>query len=246
MPKPAIAKPAVAQHVLVTGANRGVGLEFVQQLLARGDRVVATCRHPGKATALNALAGDHPGRLHVLPLDVASAKSRSELVRELPLVCESLSDMPFDLLINNAGVLHSGERFGHLSEAYLDDSFRINASGPLLLTEALAPHLREGAAVVNISSILGSIASTERFGTPSYNISKAAQNMATRLLAHALAERRIVAIAMHPGWVQTDMGGDGAQISPRDSVAGMLRVIDTLGTADSGGFFDWNGGSLPW
>jgi NAD(P)-dependent dehydrogenase (short-subunit alcohol dehydrogenase family) len=233
-------------HALVTGANRGIGLEFVRQLLARGDRVVATCRHPGKATALNTLAGDYPGRLHLLPLDVANAKSRAELVRELPLVCESLSEHPIDLLINNAGVLHSGERFGHLSEAHLDDSFRINASGPLLLTEALAPHLADGATIVNISSMLGSIANTTRFGTPSYNISKAAQNMATRLIAHALAERRIIAIALHPGWVQTDMGGDGAQIAPQDSVAGMLRTIDAATFEQSGEFFDWTGERVAW
>jgi NAD(P)-dependent dehydrogenase (short-subunit alcohol dehydrogenase family) len=238
--------PHASRHVLVTGANRGIGLEFVRQLLARGDRVVATCRHPGKATALNTLAGEHPGRLHVLPLDVASAKSRAGLMHELPLVCASLVDTPFDLMINNAGVLHSGERFSQLSEAHLDDSFRINASGPLLLTEALTPHLADGATVVNLSSVLGSIANTTRFGTPSYNISKAAQNMATRLLAHALTERRIVAIAMHPGWVQTEMGGDGAQIATHDSVAGMLRTIDGLTIVDSGEFFDWTGARVAW
>ncbi|MCC7249789.1 MAG: SDR family oxidoreductase [Lysobacter sp.] len=236
----------MSRHVLVTGANRGIGLEFVRQLLARGDRVVAACRHPGKATALNALAGEFPGRLHALPLNVTDAKSRAELVRELPLVCESLQERPFDLLINNAGVLHSGERFGHLSEAHLEDSFRVNASGPLLLTEALAPHLADGATVANLSSMLGSIANTQRFGTPSYNISKAAQNMATRLLAHALSDRRIVVVALHPGWVQTDMGGDGAQIAPKDSVAGLLRTIDALTPAQSGGFFDWNGATMAW
>ncbi|HSR66161.1 MAG TPA: SDR family NAD(P)-dependent oxidoreductase, partial [Xanthomonadaceae bacterium] len=107
------------RHSLVTGANRGLGLEFTRQLLARGDHVVATARHPGRATALNALAGEHPGRLNVLPLDVASGRSRNELVHELPLV---LGDAPLDLLVNNAGVLHSGERWGHLDEAILEDS----------------------------------------------------------------------------------------------------------------------------
>ncbi|TXH68184.1 MAG: SDR family oxidoreductase [Lysobacteraceae bacterium] len=231
----------MSRHCLVTGANRGIGLEFARQLLSRGDRVVATCRHPGKATALNTLAGEYPGRLRVLPLDVADAKSRAELTRELPLVCAHI-----DLLINNAGVLHSGERFGHLSAAYLDDSFRTNTAGPLLLTEALAPFLAEGAVVANLSSILGSIASTERFGTPSYNISKAAQNMATRLLAHALREKHIIAVALHPGWVQTDMGGDGAQITPVESVGGLLQVIDGLSEEDTGRYLDWRGHALPW
>jgi NAD(P)-dependent dehydrogenase (short-subunit alcohol dehydrogenase family) len=231
----------MAKHCLVTGANRGIGLEFVRQLLARGDRVVAACRHPGKAAALNTLTGEYPGRLRVLPLDVASEKSRAELVRELPLVCERI-----DLLVNNAGVLHSGERFGHLSAALLDDSFRTNASGPLLLTEALAPTLSDGATVANLSSTLGSIASTGQFGTPSYNISKAAQNMATVLLAHALRDRGIKVVALHPGWVQTEMGGDGAQIPTTESVAGLLRVIDGLSLDDSGRFLDWRGEAMPW
>ena len=232
------------RHALVTGANRGLGLEFVRQLLARGDRVVATCRHPGKATALNALAGEHPGRLHVLPLDVADPRAITELQRELALLADD--DERLDLLVNGAGVLHSGERFGRVGAANLDDSFRTNAMGPFLLTQALAPRLADGARVANITSQLGSIANTARFGTPSYNISKAAQNMATALLAAALRERGVVVVALHPGWVQTDMGGAGATVTPSDSVAGLLRVIDKSKASDSGRFLDWRGESLPW
>ena len=230
--------------VLVTGGNRGIGLAFVRQLLARGDRVVATCRQPGKATALNALAGEHPGRLRVLPLDVAEAKSRAELLRELPLVLGD--DGRLDLLVNNAGVLHSGERFGHVEQPVLEDSLRTNAVGPFLLAQALAPLLADGAKLANISSQLGSIANTHRFGTPSYDISKAAQNMASVLLARALAERGIVVLALHPGWVQTEMGGAGAQVAPVDAVAGLLRVIDAATPAQSGTFVDWRGDALPW
>ena len=229
---------------LVTGANRGLGLEFVRQLLARGDRVVATCRHPGKATALNTLAGEHPGRLHVLPLDVADPRAIAELQRELLLLADDSDRL--DLLVNGAGVLHSGERFGSVSAVNLDDSFRTNAMGPFLLTQALAPRLADGARVANITSQLGSIANTTRFGTPSYDISKAAQNMATALLAAALRERGILVVALHPGWVQTDMGGSGANVTPADSVAGLLRVIGGLKPADSGRFLDWRGQSLPW
>ena len=229
---------------LVTGANRGLGLEFVRQLLARGDRVVATCRHPGKATALNALAGEHPGRLHVLPLDVADPRAIAELQRELLLLADD-GDLN-DLLVNSAGVLHSGERFGSVSAVNLDDSFRTNAMGPFLLTQALATRLGDGARVANITSQLGSIANTTRFGTPSYDISKAAQNMATALLAAALRERGILVVALHPGWVRTDMGGAGATVTPEQSVTGLLRVIDGLKAADSGRFLDWRGQSLPW
>ena len=244
----------MARTALVTGANRGIGLEFVRQLLARGDQVVATCRHPGKAAALNSLAGEHPGRLHVLPLDVADAKSRAALVHDLPLVLgghpheepEHGTPGRIDLLVNNAGVLHSGERFGHVEQAMLEDSLRTNAVGPFLLAQALAPLLADGARIANISSQLGSIANTTRFGTPSYDISKAAQNMASVLLARALAERGIAVLALHPGWVQTEMGGAGAQVAPVDAVAGLLRVIDAATPAQSGTFLDWRGQPLPW
>jgi len=229
---------------VVTGANRGLGLELVRQLLDRGDHVVATCREPGHATALNALAGEHPGRLHVLPLDVAEARSRAAFAGELPLVLGKGGRI--DLLVNNAGVLHSGERFGQLGEAHLEHSFRVNAVGPLLLVQALEPLLADGGRVANLSSQLGSIAGCTRFGTPSYNISKAAQNMATVLLSHALAGRGIVVVALHPGWVQTDMGGEQATESPDESAAGLLGVIDRLGTGDSGRFLDWRGQALPW
>jgi NAD(P)-dependent dehydrogenase (short-subunit alcohol dehydrogenase family) len=233
------------RHCLVTGANRGLGLEFTRQLLARGDRVVATCRHPGKATALNALAGQYPGRLHVLPLDVSDPKSIAALVHELPLLDDG-DGAGLDLLVNCAGVLHSGERFGGVAAATLEDSFRTNAMGPLLLTQALAPRLADNARVANLSSVLGSIASVARFGTPSYNLSKAAQNMATALLAQALQPRGIVVLALHPGWARTDMGGADATVAVADAVAGLLRVIDQATARDSGGFRDWRGATLPW
>ena len=234
----------VFRHALVTGANRGLGLELVRQLLAAGSHVVAACRHPGKATALNTLAGEYPGRLHVLPLDVAEPKTHAELARELPLVLGDEGRL--DLLVNNAGVLHSGERFGHLTATNLDDSFRTNAAGPLLLTQALAPLLADGAKVVNLSSRLGSVGLTTRFGTPSYNISKAALNMATALMARALADRGIAVIALSPGWVRTDMGGADAELEPAQAMAGLLRMAQSPGPDDSGRFVDWQGDAVPW
>ena len=232
------------RNVLVTGANRGLGLALVRQVLARGERVVATCRQPGKATALNALAGEYPGRLHVLPLDVAEPKSRAELVRELPLVLGEAGRI--ELLLNNAGVLHAGERFGHLDQAQLEDSLRINAVGPFLLAEALAPHLADGAKVANLSSVMGSIATRVEFRSPGYCASKAAQNMLNVQLARALAPRGIVVLALHPGWVRTDMGGEAAELAPDEAAAGLLRVIDGAGPAESGQFLDWRGQSVPW
>ena len=231
------------RNCLISGANRGIGLEFTRQLLARGEHVIAACRHPGKATALNALAGEHPGRLHVLPLDVADPKSRASLVHDLPLV---LGDDRLDLLVNNAGVLHSGERFGHVEAAILEDSFRTNAIGPFLLAQALAPLLNDGARIANLSSVMASIASRGEFRSPSYCASKAAQNMLTVQLAQAVAARDIVVLALHPGWVQTEMGGEHATVPTADAVRGLLQVVDGATPAQSGSFLDWRGRALPW
>ena len=231
------------RNCLVTGANRGLGLEFVRQLLARGDRVIAACRHPGKASALNLLAGEHPGRLRVVPLDVAEPRSHATLARELPLL---IDDHPLDLLINNAGVLRGGERFGTVQASDLETSFRTHALGPFLLVQTLFPQLADGGTVANISSEIGSIGLRQEFRTPSYAIGKAAQNMATTLLAQALKVRGIKVVALHPGWVCTDMGGASAQLTPRESVAGLLQVTDGLQAHDSGSFRDWQGLSLPW
>src|SRR5690606_25062300 len=137
-----------------------------------------------------------------------------------------------------AGFLRSGERFGRLDPGVVAGSFRVNGLGPRMLTEALAPMLADGARVANISSVLGSIGSLRRFGTPSYDISKAAQNMVTALLARALAGRGIVGLALHPGRAQTDMGGDNATVPVADSVAELLRVTDSAGPVESGAFRD--------
>jgi NAD(P)-dependent dehydrogenase (short-subunit alcohol dehydrogenase family) len=231
------------QRVLVTGSNRGIGLEFVRQLLARGDRVYAACRHPGRALALTELAGAHPGHLNVLPLEADKERSIAELVRETTALTDSL-----DVLINNAGMLVSGERFGTLTAKPLSDTFATNVIGPVLLTQALAPLLEKGqqAKVLNLTSELGSIADAETFGTPSYSISKAALNMATRQLAAALRERGVTVICAHPGWVKTDMGGAGATLTPQASVAGLLKVLDAAKPANAGTFYEYSGKKLRW
>ncbi len=228
-------------HALVTGANRGLGLEFVRQLLARGQRVIATCRQPGRALELTRLAGTYPGHLIVLPLTLPEPRSIADLAREV----EAL-DLHIDLLINNAGLMHRGDRFGTLDLDGLRDTFSANAAGPLLLTQALTPSLVDHAKVVNLSSRLGSIACTEAWRTPSYAISKAALNMVNKLLSIALAEQGVIVLAISPGWVRTDMGGADAMLTPADSVAGMLRVIDALTAADNGRFLDHLGTTVAW
>lgn len=230
-------------RVLVTGANRGLGLEFCRQYLSRGAEVLAACRKPASATALRELLALHPGRLRVLPLELADERTILELARELDRTGDAL-----DRLINNAGVLVSGERFGAVSAEALVQSFRVNAAGPFLLAQALAGALARGVCprAVSISSSLGSITATQRFGTPSYAISKAALNMATRQLALALEPLGVLCFALSPGWVRTDMGGPEAELSVEESVSAMIDFLERAGAEAAGGFFDRHGSPLAW
>jgi len=235
--------PPARRRVLVTGASRGLGLEFVRQLLARGDAVLAACRRPGEAATLAALAGEHPERLQVRALELTDPASRAALLDDIAANWGAI-----DLLSNNAGVLASGERFGQLDAATFRTAFETNTLAPLLLAEAATPLLAKGRApaVAWLSSVLGSIASTQSFYTPSYAVSKAALNMAARLAAIPLAEQGIRSVALHPGWVKTDMGGPSAPLEAPESVAGLLRVIDTLPADARGDFIDYRGETLPW
>jgi NAD(P)-dependent dehydrogenase (short-subunit alcohol dehydrogenase family) len=231
------------RRYLVTGANRGLGLEFVRQLLARGERVIGTARAPGHALELSELAAAHPGHLNVLPLDLTRPASIHELVREAGMLVDGL-----DGLINNAGVLHAGERLGQLDPDHFEASFRTNALGPLLLAEACTDLLGRGRrpVIANVSSELGSIAHTHAFRSPSYAMGKAAQNMATRQLAAALAADGISVVALHPGWVRTAMGGERAPMAATEAVARLLSVIDAATIERSGMFLDGDGKALPW
>ncbi len=232
-----------SQRALVTGANRGLGLEFVRQLLARGGRVVASCRQPAEATALQALVAALPGRLHVLALAVDSEASRLAFAREVADLFEGI-----DLLVNNAGMLARGEQFGELDAAVLQQTLATNTVAPLMLAQALAPLLQRGARprVLNISSALGSIARADGFHTPTYRISKAGLNMAGVMMAHALNPLGVGVITASPGWVQTDMGGSGAQLTAEESVASLLRLVDELPGVPAGPFLDRSGEVLPW
>jgi NAD(P)-dependent dehydrogenase (short-subunit alcohol dehydrogenase family) len=230
------------RRALVTGASRGLGLEFVRQLLARGDAVIATCRRPDAAPGLAALQAGHPDRLRVHALDIDDAGSRAALRDALA------ADGGLDLLLNNAGVLTRDERLGALDAAAFRQAFDTNALAPLLLTEALLPLLRAGRAptVAFLSSQLGSIARTTSFYTPSYAMAKAALNMAGQLLAQPLHEAGVAGVLLHPGWVRTAMGGPQAPLEAPEAVAGMLAVIDALPRDGVVRFVDYRGETLPW
>ena len=231
------------QRCLVTGANRGLGLAFTTELLERGARVLACCRTPAEAEALAALAAVHGERLAIHAFDVADAAA----IEALPaVVARHLQRV--DLLVNNAGVLVSGERFGNVKAASLAGSFAVNASAPLLVTQALAPLLALGnkPRVLCITSQIGSIAQANGFRTISYAMSKAALNMAVKRLAAELAPRGIVVLAAHPGWLMTEMGGKSATLAPVDSAHALLQLIERAKVADAGKFLAYDGAELPW
>src|SRR6266542_3481182 len=208
---------------LVTGANRGIGLAFARHLSERGDQVLATARHPEKARGL------------------ADEKSIASLARRI-------ADQPLDVLINNAGIGDAGPRFGHVSIEELEQAFRVNAIGPVAVTQALLPSLRAGQrrTVVNLSSGLASISENESGGWIAYRASKAALNQLTRTAAGELKKENFICIAICPGWVKSDMGGPAASVSPADSVAATLDVIDRLEPSDTGRFLDRLGKDIPW
>ncbi len=224
-------------NVLITGSNRGIGLEFTRSFAADGWRVHACCRHPDKATALKALDGD------IVPhrLDVTDGLQAASLAREL-------ADEPLDLLINNAGIYGPRDAFGKTDKEAWAEVFKVNAMAPMRMAERFADHLAKGdrKLLANISSRMGSIAQNDGGGSYIYRSSKAALNMVGKGLAVDLAPHGITVVMFHPGWVQTDMGGAEADLTPAESVASMRKVLDRLTPADSGRFFSYDGSEIPW
>lgn len=229
--------------VLITGANRGIGLEFCRQYAAEGWRVLACSRDPDKADALARLAVLYPGLIALHTLDVADHAQIERLAQELG--SESI-----DLLINNAGIYPDSDTlgFGHTDYAEWLQAFRINTMATLKMAETFAPHLARGKqkVIVAITSKMGSIADNVGGGSYLYRSSKAALNMVVKSLAIDLKPGGIIAVVFHPGWVQTDMGGPNAMIPAEQSVSGMKQMIGRLTAADSGKFFGYDGQAIPW
>ncbi len=239
------------RRVVVTGANRGLGLEFTRQLAAAGDDVVAGARQPKTADELNKLASTSGGRITVVQLDVGDPDDVAAAALQIGERFDAV-----DLLINNAGIWTAPGQpdrasSGPLAELRADavlEVLRINAVAPILVTQALAPNLAAAgrAVVVNLSSWLGSIRGATSRGNLAYAMSKAALNMLTGRLAAELAGQGTIVVSMSPGWVATDMGGSAAPLEPLESVKGMLNVVDALTPAQSGSFLDHAGAVLPW
>ncbi|HEC22974.1 MAG TPA: SDR family oxidoreductase [Chloroflexi bacterium] len=231
------------ERILITGANRGLGLEFVRQYSDAGSRIFATCRNPETATALQALQASHPDRLSVLPLDVTDEASIRACLAAIGEQTDAL-----DVLINNAGIFIRGERPDTLDAGAMLNVFHVNAIGPLMVARQALDLLRKGnrPRIINITSRLGSITLKQSGGNYSYCASKAALNMLTRTLSFDVRADGIIAVMLHPGWVQTDMGGQEAPLKPEESIRGMRAVIESLRPEDSGRFLQWDGEELPW
>jgi len=230
--------PHPIQTVLVTGASRGIGLEFVKQWLARGADVIATARETSTATELSSLIDRYGDRLRVMQLDVTDDRS-------VELLAGSIGNVHIDLLINNAGVL-TVETLDNMDFGAILAQFQTNALGALRVTHAVLDNLREGSRIVNMTSRMGSLDDNTSGGYYGYRMSKASLNMATRSLAVDLKSRGVVVIAMHPGMVQTDMTRGFGMLTPEASVTGINQVIDKLSMEQTGLFLHYQGTTLPW
>lgn len=220
---------------LVTGANRGIGLELCRQLAERGEKVIATARAPERAGDLRSL------RVRIEPLEVRDPASVSALAG-------AVGETGLDVLVNNAGRGGAGPGIAQLDWEIVADYFWVNAIGTMRVVQALLPALRRGREkkIVQLSTGMASIAENRQGGTYAYRASKAALNMLNRTLAAELRPEGFTCLALNPGWVQTDMGGPRAPLQVAESVADILRVVDRSGPDHTGTFVDHTGAELPW
>ncbi|XP_013407187.1 uncharacterized protein LOC106171396 [Lingula anatina] len=243
--------------VLVTGANRGIGLELVRQIVARQNppkHVFATCRDPDRAKDLQALAKDTPS-IEIVKLDVTDYATLRNTV--VPHVQSKVGDLGLNLLINNAGLLLRHDLSTVTPEA-MREVYEVNTIAPVMITQAFLPLLKAAsaratgglscsrAAVINITSKVGSCADNQSGKHYPYRCSKAALNIATVSMSVDLKGDGILAAVLHPGWVKTQMGGSNAIHELSDSVKGMLDVMDRLTENETGKFFEWKGNEIPW
>jgi len=219
--------------ILITGANRGLGLEFVRQYAAAGWRVLATVRDPLSGRATSEAGGE------VYVADIADETSLRRLKT-------SVAATMFDIVLNNAGVYGDRQDFGDVDVAEFLRVVRTNTIAPLKIAETFADRMDGRRIIAAVSSKMGSVADNGSGGSYAYRASKAALNMVVKGLAADLRPRGITTVALSPGWVRTDMGGAAAPLEASEAVAGMRAVLDRLSPADSGKFFHFDGTELPW
>ncbi len=226
--------------VLITGANRGLGLEFAKQYAEAGWQVIACCRWPDEAKELQALAERSGDQVEIHQLDVADFE-------EIDALALILQGRAIDLLINNAGVYPQSD-FGNVNYEAWAEAFHINSMAPMKMVEAFAGHVAASnlKKIVTVSSKMGSIDDNTSGGSYIYRSTKTAVNMVMKSLAIDLKPKGIASTILHPGWVRTDMGGPNGLIDAPESVAGMRRVIEALTLENSGRFVAYDGKEIPW
>ncbi|XP_075439838.1 C-signal-like [Ascaphus truei] len=251
------------QRILITGCNRGIGLEIVRQLLNQPvppKQIFATCRDPAppQNKKLHDLAAKHPS-IVVIKLEATDPASVKEATKEVE---KHLNGAGLNVLVNNAGIMPASTLESADAEDFLH-VYNTNVVGPLLVTKAFLPVLKKAAqenpqkplgchkaALINMSTVGGSIEKTPEnmhlFPVLSYRCSKAALNMLTKCQSLGYKKDGILCTALHPGWVQTDLGGPGAVLTVEASVKGILKVLDSLSEKQSGILMDWEGNTIPW
>ena len=218
-------------NVLITGANKGIGLELARQLQSRGQTIHATCRKSSEALS-SVTDNIYTG------IDIRNHDSHTNL-------CEQLGDVTLDLVIQNAGIL-TPTRLGELDAEAIRAQFEVNALGPVMLTEKLLPNLKKGGKIALISSRMGSIADNTSGSSYGYRMSKAALNIAGVSLARDLEQREIAVTILHPGYVKTDITGGTGLITADVAARGLIERIDDLSLETSGRFWHQSGEELPW
>ncbi|MEL6822658.1 MAG: SDR family oxidoreductase [Calditrichota bacterium] len=229
--------------VLITGANRGIGLEFTKQLLEKGERVYACCRRPNSAVALKELAARHINSMRTVELDVQRDADIQQVAQQIQHEHSAL-----DMLINNAGVMPDHRSLDQIPRNELQHTLDVNTVSPLMMVQSCLKILASAPSpiVLNISSQRGAFGLRQPTNRYAYCTSKAALNMVTKILAEDLQEIGGIVLAIHPGWVQTDMGGPNGDLTPEVSVREMLAFLDTVTPAHNGGFYRWDGKEHVW
>jgi len=222
----------MTNNILITGANRGVGLAMAKQFSERGEKVFGVCRQSSPELA------DLPDVTVIDGIDVTNAADVQKLAA-------TLQGIQIDILINNAGIL-TDEILGEINYQSIEQQYAVNTMGPLRVTEALLGNLTEGSKIALITSRMGSIADNTSGGRYGYRMSKAALNAAGMSLTHDLKPKGIAVAILHPGYVKTDMTGHTGLIAADESASGLIQLIDDLTIENSGSFWHTNGELLPW
>lgn len=228
--------------ILITGANKGIGLELTRQYLANGWHVYATAREPEFADDLSLLGNNNPEQLSIKQLDVTNAAQRNALVK-------SLQNIPLDILLNNAGAWGQiGANFESTNEEKWLEGFRVNTVAPMQMMQCFAKNvaLSELRIIANMSSKMGSIDDNGSGGSYVYRSTKTALNMISKSAAIDLQPQGITVVILHPGWVRTDMGGPHGEINVQQSAKALKGILSNVTRDDAGTFYDIDGSTIAW